>query len=456
MQKTDYGRISRIEYSPHEGQERFHNSTARFRLMVCGIRGGKTWAGAMESIMYTMELPKMRAAEKRAKGLRPRMCYGLIMGPTYSILEHSSLVAFNQFCPDGIITAHNRQKNYIETSVGTTIFLRSAQEPDSIRGLTPDWIWVDELAMCSESLFPIVRGRLISTEGWFWGTTTPQGKNWLKRLYDETGNGRDPDFEWFFWKTTDNPALSQAEILEARRHMSEDQARQELDAEFVDSSGSVFRSYEKCVDTSMQRLPGEAFFQFAPPEPGHTYVMGLDFARKRDYTVAMVIDETTRTVVAWDRFTGADWGLQLGRIMRLLRIYGYPRCVADEAGAGDPIIQSLANEGFDVEGIQFRGRKPQIIQHLSLLFDYGPDSPMGIRIPYDDQLDRELRLYEYDTTESGNIKYDAPSGEHDDMVIALALAAWHLDNYIRIVPISEYMTNWRPFSAVTYDLGWGM
>lgn len=452
--KTDaYSHVTKVEYAPHPGQERFHNSRARFRIMVCGIRGGKTWAGAIESIVFTIQLPPSVNAERKLQGLKPRKCTGMIIAPTYSILEQSSMEAFRQFCPDGVIKSYNRQKNFIETTVGTTIFLRSAQEPDSIRGLTPDWIWVDELAMCSEALFPIIRGRLISTEGWFWGTTTPKGKNWLKRLYEDTRDGKDKNYEWFFWKTTDNPALSMEEIEDSRKYLTEDQAKQELDAEFVDSSGAVFRSFEKCMNYEAVRFPDEEFFQYGKPEAGHSYVMGLDFARKRDYTVAMVIDETTRTLVAWDRFTGEDWGLQLGRIMRLMRIYHYPRCIADEAGAGDPIIESLANEGFSIEGIQFRGRKPQLVQHLSLLFDYGPDSHMGISIPYEPNLHRELRLYEYDTTDKGNILYGAPYGEHDDMVTALALAAWGLDNYVRIRPITDYLGNFRPFADVDFSFG---
>ena len=36
----------------------------------------------------------------------------------------------------------------------------------------------------------------------------------------------------------------------------------------------------------------------------------------------------------------------------------------------------------------------------------------------------ELESFEYSVTESGNVKMSAPSGVHDDTVIALALAAW--------------------------------
>jgi len=38
----------------------------------------------------------------------------------------------------------------------------------------------------------------------------------------------------------------------------------------------------------------------------------------------------------------------------------------------------------------------------------------------------ELESFEYSITDNGSVRTSAPSGSHDDCVIALALAAWHL------------------------------
>ena len=40
---------------------------------------------------------------------------------------------------------------------------------------------------------------------------------------------------------------------------------------------------------------------------------------------------------------------------------------------------------------------------------------------------KELRNYEYEINSNGNIKYSAPPGQHDDTVIALALAGHGLN-----------------------------
>lgn len=44
-------------------------------------------------------------------------------------------------------------------------------------------------------------------------------------------------------------------------------------------------------------------------------------------------------------------------------------------------------------------------------------------------LTAEMRRYEYDIGPTGQISYAAPSGYHDDCVMALALAAWGCHTY---------------------------
>ena len=39
-------------YEPHEGQRDFHDSKARFRILACGRRWGKTISGANEILFH--------------------------------------------------------------------------------------------------------------------------------------------------------------------------------------------------------------------------------------------------------------------------------------------------------------------------------------------------------------------------------------------------------------------
>jgi hypothetical protein len=63
--------------------------------------------------------------------------------------------------------------------------------------------------------------------------------------------------------------------------------------------------------------------------------------------------------------------------------------------------------------------KGAAIQSLEQAFDHGT-----IRIPNDDILIGELMAFEADVTGGGLVRYSAPEGQHDDMVMALAIA-WY-------------------------------
>jgi hypothetical protein len=47
----------------------------------------------------------------------------------------------------------------------------------------------------------------------------------------------------------------------------------------------------------------------------------------------------------------------------------------------------------------------------------------------------ELMAYAYEVTAARNIRMNAPSGKHDDCVIALALAAWGMRPSAPVAPM---------------------
>ena len=84
-------------------------------------------------------------------------------------------------------------------------------------------------------------------------------------------------------------------------------------AEFIEGAGQVFRNVRE-----------SAVLQPAAPVPGEDYCAGLDLARVNDYTVLVVMD-SKRRVVHWDRFTRVDWKTQVGRIATVTKKYSLGR-----------------------------------------------------------------------------------------------------------------------------------
>ena len=93
----------------------------------------------------------------------------------------------------------------------------------------------------------------------------------------------------------------------------------------------------------------------------------------------------------------------------------------DSTGVGDPIYDDLRRAGIKIRGYKFTGESKRVlIENLSITWDEG-----RYTIPEEaSPLINELKAFTYEISRTGNVRYSAPEGLHDDCVISLALAAW--------------------------------
>ena len=286
------------------------------------------------------------------------------------------------------------------------IDFRSADSPESAEGHGYDLIFLNEsgIILRDESLWFNTIGPMsldfpdceIIVGG------TPKGRGLFFKLSKKAQE--ELDWEYFHFTSYQNPYLDTKVIDDLAANMPEHVRRQEIFAEFVEGSGSVFRNIRNCIRGTLEE-----------PQAGKAYKAGIDLARLRDYTVITVLDGDNH-LVAYERFTGIDWGIQKERIKNLLTKYNAP-ALCDSTGLGDPVISDLKDMGLSVEGYSFSNKsKVQLMDRLIIAVEQGevtfPDIP---------ELISELELFEYDFT-STSIKYSAPEGFHDDFVISLGLA----------------------------------
>src|SRR5207249_1420351 len=91
---------------------------------------------------------------------------------------------------------------------------------------------------------------------------------------------------------------------------------------------------------------------------------------------------------------------------------------AEQNSIGQPIIEQLTRDGLQVDSFTTtNASKAQVIDSLALAFERG-----DIRILNDPVLVSELVAYQAERLPSGLLRYGAPSGQHDDTVMALAIA----------------------------------
>jgi phage FluMu gp28-like protein len=289
------------------------------------------------------------------------------------------------------------------------IQVRSADNPDSLRGEGLDFVVLDECAFMKEDAWThAIRPALSDRQGEAMFISTPKGRNWFFRLY-QLGQD-DLNDEWASWHfpTSDNPYIPDDEIEAARKGMPERIYQQEFLALFLDDAGGVFRRVMEAATATIQE----------ESVGGHQYSMGVDWGRHEDFTVLTLFDMTTKEVVATDRYTQIDYGIQINRLKAMYERFHPVTIVAELNSMGGPLVEQLLGDGLPVQGFQTTNTtKEQIIRDLEGAFERGE-----IRIPNDPVLIGELQAYEQERLPAGKFRFNAPSGMHDDHVISLALA----------------------------------
>lgn len=361
----------------------------RFTVLACGRRWGKTTFGvALAQTLVT-------------KGMRVGW-----LAPNYKLL----LEAYQGLARALPSANSNVMERRIELGEGVAEFWTASGRygKDPARGRAYDLLVVDEAAMV-EGLMGIwqfaLRPTLTDYQGRALFMSTPRGFNDFYTLAQLALT----DMEWGAIRapTSTNPHIPAAELEAAKASLPDWVYRQEYLAEFVEVSDSkVFKE--------VQTAPAES------PVKGGIYVMGVDWGRTTDATVAVVVrtDCTPHRVVALSRSVGTSYDLQHARVVELYNSYR-PRAVVSETnGLGDPNTERLARAGLPV--VRFtttNASKASAIEELAMALESGRLLALN-----DQNMVEELNSMQATRLPNGGVKYSAPSGAHDDIVMALAMA----------------------------------
>ncbi len=303
----------------------------------------------------------------------------------------------------------------VELVSGSTIEFLSAHDPDSIIGEGLDGLVVDESARISAMAWEnSLRATLTDHLGWALRISTPLGLNWWykehqkgKGLFVPTKKRLIRYRESWSFPTATNPYIDKGEIRDAKNDLPADVFRQEYLAEFLSDASGVFRNIDRVVAGDLKE-----------PQDGILYYLGIDLAKKRDFTVLTILDEHFH-LCYFERFNQIDYTFQKKKIINVAHRYNDAIVNLDSTGVGEPIFDDLSNE-IRVKPYNFTNEsKKNLIQNLILAFE-----KQIITLPDIPVLLEELRMFVYELTKSGKVRYSAPEGFHDDCVISLALAFW--------------------------------
>lgn len=294
---------------------------------------------------------------------------------------------------------------------GGEVWVRSADNPDTLRGEGLNFVVLDECAFTKQEVWTeAIRPALSDTLGKALFISTPRGRNWFWDLFRKGQSGDDPDWQSWKFPTSANPKIAASEIEAAKKDLPELIFLQEYMAEFIDDSGGVFRRiFDAAVLEALES-----------PQEGRTYSAGVDVASSIDYTVITVLDAESHDMVYMDRFNRVDYPVLEDRLLALHSAWRLSGIVVEANGIGRPVIDHMAQRGLSVTPFMTTSAtKQSIIQSLQSEFEHA-----NIRILNDNILVGELLSFESKKTPSGNYSYSAPEGMHDDCVMSLALALY--------------------------------
>ena len=334
------------------------------------------------------------------------------VAPVFSQTEIAFRRAKN-FIPRNLYDPNESKMTIHILPTDTTIWFKSAERPDSLYGEDVFAAVIDEASRVKEDSWHAVRSTLTATNGPLRIIGNVKGrKNWAYRMARRAESGS-PGMHYA--KITAHDAiqagvLKEEEVEDARSQLPDAIFRELYLAEPSDDQGNPFglKNIRNCaVDALSDRRP---------------VCWGWDLAKSEDWTVGIALDDDG-AVCQFERWQGQAWHYTFEQIKNTTT---YIPALIDSTGLGDPIVESLQREGgSNFQGFKIsRPSKQQLMEGLQVAIQR-----QEIAYPKDTEIQRELETFEYEYTSRENrftgIRYSAPSGLHDDCVVALALAVHH-------------------------------
>ncbi|PLS84878.1 MAG: hypothetical protein CYG60_15580 [Actinobacteria bacterium] len=298
----------RLNLNLHPGQKEVWGSGARFRVVACGRQWGKSRLGSAVAFARALEgqsvwwvapdYPIATIGWKLLKGLARQV-------PGVEVRESERLLAF---------------------ASGGWLQVKSAHSEGSLRGVTLDFLVVDEAAfVAADRWISELRPTLAVKNGGALFISTFDGENWFYDLYQR---GQDPEQpEWASWRkiSSENPYFSAEELEEARRTTPKAEFEQEYMANPLSYVGAVFPG-EKLQGAS-ERKAGwrEDASTFAGLDWGYTNPTALEVCQEDSEGRVVWLLERTFHATALDE--------RCATIVRICKERNVEAIYSDAAGA---------------------------------------------------------------------------------------------------------------------------
>lgn len=177
--------------------------------------------------------------------------------------------------------------------------------------------------------------------------------------------------------------------------------------------------------------------------PNPRFIVAADIGQAVDPTAVTILERHAGRSYTVPTITRAPIGTPYPRIAeRLIQITQTPpfmgncHLVVDSTGVGRPVVDMLragpvppvavtitAGQHPHGGGLSFSAPKRDLIASAALAFQSGR-LQIAAGADHAETLVKELTAFQVKISAAGNDTYSAPSGQHDDLVLALAIGLW--------------------------------
>lgn len=219
--------MSDLNFSLLPWQQEVYTDPTRFKVIAAGRRCGKSRLAATMLIIEGLRCPQGSAV--------------LYVSPT---MGQSRQIVWDLLLELGREVIQTSNVNNLDITLinGARIYVRGADRPDTLRGVSLTFAVLDEVADIKPQAWEqVIRASLSDKKGKAIFIGTPKGRNWFYDLYKLGQEGDDKDWKSWHFTTKDNPLIDPDEIESAKKTLSSFAFKQEYMASFSNAGSDVFK-----------------------------------------------------------------------------------------------------------------------------------------------------------------------------------------------------------------------
>jgi phage FluMu gp28-like protein len=425
----------RLGFEPDEKQCEILRSTAKRGILNCTRQWGKTQAVAAKVVHHLFTAPDrlviVASSGKRASGTFIRRVKNMLrkLG----------------------VKAQGDGENELSVLLpNNSLIVGLPHAPDNVRGFAGvTMVVVEEAAFCSDEMYAAVAPMLATTDGPLWMLSTSGAKS---GFFYETWQHGGPEWHRVRVLAADCPRISQAFLEKEMKGLGMEKFRREFLCEFTGAGANAFDRdlMERALDDSIEPifllekpLLVDARRLWLTARADQRFFVGVDLGKKHDYSTIVIVEKCGDELLV----RGAEripLGTPYSRLVEILRevvrrpeLAGRCSVVVDATGLGEPVMEMIrrGDLGCDVTaavisggnraGRKKTGKYKTVPKH---------DLMIGLQVALEDEELKIARrmtetralvkeLTDMRVNDRGGMGAEG-SGQHDDLVMAVALACW--------------------------------